>query len=199
MSLYLGVNYHPHDWDKQRWKTDIELMKEAGVEVVRIGHLAWDSFEPDEGVYTFEEYDEVMDLFPNAPYIHLGADEVVAEAWEHCALCKEYMAKHEIKDTQELYSDFVARVTNYVLEKGRRPIVWEGFRKEYSDRISKEVMHSRKLNPDIHKFIKGVMIESYIEEGCQKVGGGVYGKSITDPCLGWADTERLIYDLAEYE
>lgn len=66
-------------------------------------------------------------------------------------------------------------------------------------RISKEVMHSRKLNPDIHNFIKGVMIESYIEEGCQKVGGGVYGKSITDPCLGWADTERLIYDLAEYE
>lgn len=66
-------------------------------------------------------------------------------------------------------------------------------------RISKEVMHSRKLNPDMHKFIKGVMIESYIEEGCQKVGGGIYGKSITDPCLGWADTERLIYDLAEYE
>jgi len=66
-------------------------------------------------------------------------------------------------------------------------------------RITKEVMHSRKLNPDIHKFIKGVMIESYIEEGCQKVGGGIYGKSITDPCLGWADTERLIYDLAEFE
>lgn len=66
-------------------------------------------------------------------------------------------------------------------------------------RIVKEVMHSRKLNPDIHKLVKGVMIESYIEEGCQKVGGGVYGKSITDPCLGWEDTERLIYDLAEYQ
>lgn len=66
-------------------------------------------------------------------------------------------------------------------------------------RIVKEVMHSRKLNADIHRLVKGVMVESYIEEGCQKVGGGVYGKSITDPCLGWADTERLIYDLAEYE
>lgn len=66
-------------------------------------------------------------------------------------------------------------------------------------RIVKEVMHSRKLNPDIHSFIKGVMIESYIEEGNQKVGGGVYGKSITDPCLGWADTEKLIYDIADYE
>lgn len=66
-------------------------------------------------------------------------------------------------------------------------------------RIVKEVMHSRKLNSDIHKLVKGVMIESYIEEGCQKVGGGIYGKSITDPCLGWEASERLIYDIAEYE
>lgn len=64
-------------------------------------------------------------------------------------------------------------------------------------RIVKEVMHSRKLSPDIHKLVKGVMVESYIEEGCQKIGEGIYGKSITDPCLGWADTERLIYDIAE--
>ena len=66
-------------------------------------------------------------------------------------------------------------------------------------RIAKEVMHSRKVNPEIHSLVKGLMIESYIEEGNQKVGGGVYGKSITDPCLGWADTERLIYEIAEFE
>ncbi len=66
-------------------------------------------------------------------------------------------------------------------------------------RIAKEIMHNRKLNPDIHKLVKGLMIESYIEEGCQKIGEGIYGKSITDPCLGWADTEKLILDLAEYE
>ncbi len=70
---------------------------------------------------------------------------------------------------------------------------------EQQIRIVKEVMHSRKLNHDIHSLVKGVMIESYIEEGSQKVGGGVYGKSITDPCLGWEDSERLIYDIAEYE
>lgn len=64
-------------------------------------------------------------------------------------------------------------------------------------RIVKEVMHSRKLSPDIHSLVKGVMIESYIEEGCQKIGQGVYGKSITDPCLGWEDTERLLYDIAD--
>lgn len=73
-----------------------------------------------------------------------------------------------------------------------------GKRFEQQIRIVKEVMHSRKLNHDIHTLVKGVMIESYIEEGCQKVGGGVYGKSITDPCLGWADSEKLIYDIAEY-
>ena len=66
-------------------------------------------------------------------------------------------------------------------------------------RIVKEVLHSRKLNPDIHRLVKGVMVESYLEEGCQKIGGGIYGKSITDPCLGWEDTERLIYDIAGYE
>ena len=70
---------------------------------------------------------------------------------------------------------------------------------EQQIRITKDVMHSRKLNGDIHKLVKGVMIESYIEEGCQKVGGGIYGKSITDPCLGWEDSERLIYEIAEYE
>ncbi len=66
-------------------------------------------------------------------------------------------------------------------------------------RITKEVMHSRKLSGDIHRLVKGIMIESYLEEGCQKVGGGIYGKSITDPCLGWEDTERLIYEIAEYD
>ena len=63
----------------------------------------------------------------------------------------------------------------------------------------KEVLHSRRHSDDIRDFVKGVMIESYIEEGNQKVGAGCYGKSITDPCLGWEDSERLIYDIAEYE
>ena len=71
--------------------------------------------------------------------------------------------------------------------------------KQYKEqiRITKEVIHSRRVNPDIHNLVKGVMIESYIEEGCQKIGDGVYGKSITDPCLGFADTEALLYEIAE--
>lgn len=64
-------------------------------------------------------------------------------------------------------------------------------------RITKEVLHSRRHSPDIHRLVKGMMIESYIEEGCQKIGEGTYGKSITDPCLGWEDSKRLIYEVAE--
>ena len=64
-------------------------------------------------------------------------------------------------------------------------------------RIVKEVLHSKSSNQNINDLVKGVMIESYIEEGCQKIGEGIYGKSITDPCLGWNDTERLILDIAD--
>ena len=71
--------------------------------------------------------------------------------------------------------------------------------KQYQEqiRIVKEVMHNRTLSSDIRNMVKGVMIESYIEPGCQKVGEHIYGKSITDPCLGWEASEKLIYDIAE--
>ncbi|MDD6995695.1 MAG: 3-deoxy-7-phosphoheptulonate synthase [Candidatus Borkfalkiaceae bacterium] len=68
---------------------------------------------------------------------------------------------------------------------------------EEQPRIVKEILHSMRHSADVAKLVKGVMIESYIENGCQKIEDGVYGKSITDPCLGWEKTERLIYDVAE--
>ncbi len=71
--------------------------------------------------------------------------------------------------------------------------------KQYKEqiRIVKEVLHSRRHSPDLNTLVKGVMIESYIEEGNQKVNECIYGKSITDPCLGWNDTEKLLYDIAD--
>ena len=54
-----------------------------------------------------------------------------------------------------------------------------------------------RASEDIHGLVKGLMIESYLEDGAQKIGEGVYGCSITDPCLGWEKSEKLIYDLAE--
>ena len=64
-------------------------------------------------------------------------------------------------------------------------------------RISKEVLHSMRHSEDIHQFVKGLMIESYIEDGCQKVEDNVYGKSITDPGLGWEKSEKLILEIAD--
>ncbi len=64
-------------------------------------------------------------------------------------------------------------------------------------RISKEILHSTRYSEDVCKMVKGLMIESYIEDGNQKPDGGVYGKSITDACLGWEKTERLILELAD--
>ena len=66
-------------------------------------------------------------------------------------------------------------------------------------RIAREIMHSRIYDPRVHNLVKGLMIESYLVEGCQKIGTGthVYGKSITDPCLGWEDSEKLIDEIAE--
>ena len=64
-------------------------------------------------------------------------------------------------------------------------------------RIAKEVLHSCRHSNDVKKIVKGLMIESYIEDGAQKTEENVYGKSITDPCLGWEKTERPILDLAD--
>ncbi len=64
-------------------------------------------------------------------------------------------------------------------------------------RISKEILNSRRYSDDIHKLVKGLMIESYIEDGCQGIHDKIYGKSITDPCLGWEESEQLLYDIAE--
>lgn len=64
-------------------------------------------------------------------------------------------------------------------------------------RIAEDVMHSRSVSPAIRNLVKGLMIESYIEDGNQKIGDGVYGKSITDPCLGWEKSEKLILELAD--
>ena len=72
-----------------------------------------------------------------------------------------------------------------------------GKKYEQQVRIVSEVMHNRQISPEIRKLVKGVMIESYIEPGAQKIGDHIYGKSITDPCLGWAASEQLIYDIAE--
>ena len=64
-------------------------------------------------------------------------------------------------------------------------------------RIAKDIVHSRNQNGDIKRLVKGLMIESYLEDGACKAEEHIFGKSITDPCLGWEKTEKLILDLAD--
>lgn len=82
--LYIGTNYHPHDWPQERWPVDIRLMKQAGFTTVRLGHLCWDSFEPNDGEYTFEWFDHVMDLFTDAGIgVVLDISMRPAPVWVH--------------------------------------------------------------------------------------------------------------------
>ena len=71
--------------------------------------------------------------------------------------------------------------------------------KQYGEqpRIAREVVESCRYDPEMRRIVKGLMIESYLEDGCQKIGEGVFGRSITDPCLGWEKTERLVLELAD--
>ena len=97
-------------------------------------------------------------------------------------LCEEYAAKPDLKNPAVIVD------TNHA-NSGKK------FGEQV--RIAKEVLHSCRYNKDIRGIVKGFMIESYIEDGAQKIGEGIYGKSITDPCLGWAKTEKLILEMAD--
>lgn len=99
-----------------------------------------------------------------------------------CFLCKAYAEKGDLTNPAVIVDTNHANSGKKYLEQIR---------------IAKEVMNSRRYNADIKKMVKGFMIESYIEDGAQKIGEGIYGKSITDPCLGWEKTERLLLDLAD--
>lgn len=120
------------------------------------------------------------------------------------AILRGYVDKFGRNMPNYHYEDLQHLLENYQERELRNPAVIIDTNHSNSDkryleqiRISKDIMHSCKVSGDIHKLVKGLMIESYLEDGCQKIGEGCYGKSITDPCLGWEKTEKLIYELAE--
>ncbi|NLD88423.1 MAG: family 20 glycosylhydrolase [Clostridiales bacterium] len=83
---------------------------------------------------------EVCDMFPASPYIHIGGDEANIKAWNDCADCVRYMKENNISDEYELYSDYIARVAQMVIDYGRIPIVWEGFPKKGAERVPRETI-----------------------------------------------------------
>jgi len=83
---------------------------------------------------------EISEMFPESPYIHIGGDEANIAAWNDCEHCVKYMKENKIEDEYELYSDFVGRVAQSVLDNGKVPIVWEGFPKKGTERVPKETI-----------------------------------------------------------
>ena len=120
------------------------------------------------------------------------------------AILRGYMNKHGQTMPNYHYEDLAFVCESYMSKGLSNPAVIidtnhanSGKNPFEQVRIAKEVLASRKYSADIRKMVKGFMIESYIEDGAQKIGEGIYGKSITDACLGWEKSERLIYDIAE--
>lgn len=120
------------------------------------------------------------------------------------AILRGYVDRNGVSYPNYHYEDLIALSKIYDEEHFKNPAViidcnHANSGKKYLEqiRIAKDVLHSCSQNASIRKLVKGLMIESYIEDGSQKVDEGVYGKSITDPCLGWNKTEKLILDLAK--
>ena len=120
------------------------------------------------------------------------------------AILRGYVNRHGQSMPNYHYEDLVHLAQTYAESGLANPAVivdtnHANSGKKYLEqvRIAKEVLHSCRLDADVKRLVRGFMIESYIEDGAQKIGECVWGKSITDPCLGWEKTERLIYDIAD--
>lgn len=131
--------------------------------------------------------------------------EVISEGnpWAH-AILRGYI-DYTGKSTSNYHYEDLVRVSELYAKSGLvNPSVivdtnHNNSGKKYLEqiRIAKDIVHSRNENADIKQLVKGLMIESYLEDGAQSMGEHIYGKSITDPCLGWEKTERLILDIAD--
>ena len=119
------------------------------------------------------------------------------------AILRGYVNKRGVNNPNYHYEDLIILSKMYKDANLKFPALivdcnHSNSNKNYNEqiRIAKEILHSTRYNEDINKLVKGLMIESYIEDGCQSSEGTIYGKSITDPCLGWEKTEKLILDIA---
>ncbi len=120
------------------------------------------------------------------------------------AILRGYVDAYGRSHSNYHYEDIRGLIDSYEASKLQNPALivdcnHNNSGKKYMEqiRIAKDVIHSCHVSQDIKKIVKGLMIESYIEDGSQAIGEGVYGKSITDPCLGWEKSEKLILELAD--
>ena len=109
----------------------------------------------------------------------------------------ESMPNYHFEELERLYNAYTAKGLQNMALIVDANHANSGKKYQEQPRICKEVLHSCRHSSDIKTMVKGFMVESYLEPGCQKIGDGVYGKSITDPCLGWEETIRLVQDIAD--
>ena len=109
----------------------------------------------------------------------------------------ESMPNYHFEELERLYNAYTAKGLQNMALIVDANHANSGKMYQEQPRICKEVLHSCRHSGEIKSMVKGFMIESYLEPGCQKIGDGVYGKSITDPCLGWEETVRLVQDIAD--
>lgn len=120
------------------------------------------------------------------------------------AILRGYVNKHgesipnyHFEELERLYNAYTAKGLQNMALIVDANHANSGKKYQEQPRICKEVLHSCRHSGEIKSMVKGFMVESYLEPGCQKIGDGVYGKSITDPCLGWEETIRLVQDIAD--
>lgn len=109
----------------------------------------------------------------------------------------ESMPNYHFEELERLYNAYTAKGLQNMALIVDANHANSGKKYQAQPRICKEVLHSCRHSGEIKSMVKGFMVESYLEPGCQKIGDGVYGKSITDPCLGWEETIRLVQDIAD--
>ncbi len=117
---------------------DTKIVTEAGAVITADNIVCAGRENTMNGIRTLLE--EIVELFPETPYIHIGGDEANIKVWNYCIDSSAYMKENGIEDVYELYSDFVGRVAQMVLDMGRTPIVWEGFPKKGAHRVPKETI-----------------------------------------------------------
>jgi len=135
---------------------------------------------------------EVLAIFPDAPYLHLGGDEAAIAHWDDCEGCRAYRAAHGLPDVHALYAHYLQRMTDFVLAKGVTPVIWEGFSKEYNHLISKDVLV--------------IAWESYYQLAPELLEGGftIINCSwkplyICTPTTYWSPSEILDWDIYRWQ
>lgn len=168
-----------------------QTITEEGVKINADSIICASKKECIDGVKALIE--EIAQMFPESPYIHIGGDEANIKAWTLCSDCIKYMQENGIEDEYELYSDFVARVAQMVIDLGKTPIVWEGFPKKGAERVPRETV---VIAWESHYH----MVEDLLEEGFKVINASWQPLYIVDSFRRrWGPRELLEWNVYNWQ